>query len=125
MNGTGELRVVVDLEVKDGEIGVGCTTADYGSYVDREVFVASGMRRKVYVPIGASGAASHVMLRNASPQGRSLARVNGLEIRRVTAAEEIEEHSELWAPLVPPFPMVPRSCEQYGPRLCRPISSRS
>jgi MoaA/NifB/PqqE/SkfB family radical SAM enzyme len=40
------------------------------------------MRRKVYVPIGAPGAASQVMLRNASPDGRSLARIHAIAVHR-------------------------------------------
>ena len=91
LDGAGEPRVVVDLEVEEGTFGVGCTTADYSSYVDREVLVPSGKRRKVYVPVGKPGAAFHVMLRNGSPVGRSVARIRGSEIRRVTAAEERQE----------------------------------
>ena len=87
LDGAGEPRVVIDLEVQVGTFGVGCTTADYSNFVDREVFVPSGMRRKVYVPIGAAGAARHLMLRNANPEGRSVARIHNVEFRRVTAEE--------------------------------------
>jgi hypothetical protein len=83
----GERRVVVDLEVEAGAIGVGCTTAGYSSYIDREVFVSSGTRRKVYLPIGAPLAASHLMFRNVSPGGRSVARIHAVENRHVSAAE--------------------------------------
>ena len=88
-DGAGEPRVVVDLEVEAGVVGIGCTAADYSSYVDREAFVPSGVRRKVYVPVGAPGAASHLMLRNVSSDGRSVARIHGIEVRRVSAAEEV------------------------------------
>ena len=101
LNGTGERRIVVDLEVGNGVIGLGCTTADYTSYVDREVFVPSGTRRKVYVPLGAPGAAFHVMLRNANTHGRSVARVHGIEIRHVTVAEEVQEHLRTSGPIGP------------------------
>ena len=65
LGGAGKRRVVVDLEVEVGAVGIGCTTADYSAYVDREVFVPSGIRRKVFVPVGALGAAGHLMFRNA------------------------------------------------------------
>src|SRR5208283_3398235 len=99
LDGTGEPRVVVDFEVEAGAFGVGCTTADYSSFVDREVYVPAGMRRKIYVPIGAPGAASHVMFRNASRDGRSVARIHGIEIRRATAAEEIAEQLRSAGPI--------------------------
>jgi hypothetical protein len=120
LNGAGEPRVVADLEVEDGEIGVGCTTADYTSYVDREVLVPSGMRRKVYVPIGAPGAASHVMLRNASTHGRSVACVRDLEIRRVTAAEEIQEHLRTSGPIGPAISHGATVVQAFGSHISAP-----
>ena len=85
LSGAGEPRVVVDLEIDAGALGLGCTTADYSSYVDREVFVPAGVRRKVYVPVGRPGAACHLMVRNGNPDGRSVARIHRIEFRRVTA----------------------------------------
>ena len=89
--GTGQPRVVVDLEVETGAISIGCMAADLTSYVDRELYVPSGMRGRVYVPIGEPGAASYLMFRNASADGRSSVRIHGIEIRRVAASEEIQE----------------------------------
>ena len=120
LRGTGEPRAVFDLEVEDGEIGIGCTTADYTSYLDREVFVPSGMRRKVYVPIGAPGAASHLMLRNVSVRGRSVARVHGLEFRRVTAAEEIQEQLRTSGPIGAAVPHGAAVVQAIGPRVPPP-----
>lgn len=87
LDGFGELGVTVDLEVQVGEIGIACTTADFSSFVDREVFVSSGMRRRVVVPIGAPGAASHLMFRNANPRGRSITHIHGVELCREASAE--------------------------------------
>src|SRR5262249_52590263 len=115
--GAGEPRVVVDLEVAAGAFGIGCMTTDYSSYVDREVFVPTGMRRKVYVPIGAPGAASHLMLRNASQNGRSATRIHGIEIRRVTAAEEIAEHLRVLGPIGAAAPHGDAVVQAFGPRV--------
>src|SRR5205085_9482202 len=45
--GAGEPRIVVDLEVESGAVGIGHTGADSSSYDEREFYVPSGMRRKL------------------------------------------------------------------------------
>lgn len=83
LDGVGEPRVVVDLEVVKGVIGIGCTRADYRSWLDRVQVVPTGKRREVYVPFGAPFAGSHLVFANYSSQGRSVAHIHGIEIRRV------------------------------------------
>jgi hypothetical protein len=95
LTGIGMPRVVVDVEVESGTLGIGCMTADQSSFVDREQFVSAGLRRKVYVPVGELGAAASLMLRNADANGRSVARIYDVEIRQVSSVEEIEERLRL------------------------------
>src|ERR1700685_2996481 len=71
LEGVGEPRAVIQLEVEAGAVGMGCATADFSGFVDREISVPFGMRGKVYVPLGAPGSASHLVLRNVSNEGRS------------------------------------------------------
>jgi len=79
----GEIRVVVDLEVEAGVIGVACTTLDYSSFVDDEVFVPAGVRHEVYVGTGGHLAAHHLVVRNMNPDGRSVASIRGIDVRRL------------------------------------------
>lgn len=83
LDGVGEPRVVVDLEVLTGAIGIGCTNADYTSWLDRIQVVPAGSRQEVYVPFGAPFAPAHLVIANYCPEGRSLAHIHGIEIRRV------------------------------------------
>ena len=77
---TERLRVVVDLQVESGLVGVGCLNADLTSYVDRELELPAGSRRKVYVPTGERGSAASLMIRNASTKGEcSRVRIYGIE----------------------------------------------
>ena len=85
LGGAGMRRVTVELEVEVGSVGIGCMTADYSGYVDREVFMSSGIKRKVYVPVGPLGAANQLMFRNVSRRGRSVVRVHDIAINRVEA----------------------------------------
>ena len=75
--GSGKPRVVVDVEVEAGLLGIGCMTSDHSSFLDREQFVPAGLRRKVYVPVGELGAAASLMLwqrRHKWPLGRTQSR---------------------------------------------------
>ena len=92
MEDAGAQHVVLNLQVEAGALSIGCTAVDHVCYVDREVYAPSGLRRKVYVPLGSPGAAAHLMVRNANPRGRSVARIHGIEIRRLSAAEELQEN---------------------------------
>jgi hypothetical protein len=97
----GEIRVVVDVEVGSGTLGIGCMTIDHSGFVDREQFVPAGLRRKVHVPVGEPGAAASLMLRNADMNGRSVARIYDVEIRQVSPVEEIEERLRHTGPPLP------------------------
>jgi len=83
LSGVGEPRVVIDLEVIKGVIGVGCTNADYTSWLDHMQVVSTGRRTKVYVPFGAPFSVSHLVFANYSPEGHSVVHIHGIEIRRV------------------------------------------
>ena len=86
-----DLSIVVDIGVESGAIGVGCMVQDYSAFVDDEQTFPAGPRRKIYVAVGAPGAARHLMLRNGSHDGRSVARVHGIEVRQVGPDEERNE----------------------------------
>jgi hypothetical protein len=87
-----KLRVVVDFQVECGLVGVGCLNADLTSYVDRELELPAGSRRKVYVPTGERGSAASLMIRNASTKGEcSRVRIYGIEFRWVDREEERQE----------------------------------
>ena len=77
---TAGLRVVVDIEVESGAIGIGCMREDFSAFVDVEQTISPGPRRKAYVALGAPGAAKQLMVRNASHHGVSVARVYGIEV---------------------------------------------
>ena len=80
LHGVGEPGLIVDLEIQAGTVGIGCTTKDFSSYVGRELFVSSGIRRKIFVPVGAPGSVGHLMIRNSGSVGRSVARIHGIEL---------------------------------------------
>ncbi len=96
-NGT-RFRIVVDLEVESGAIGIGCMNESVAAFVDVEQTIPAGPRRKVYVGTGAAGTARRLMLRNASHDGASAARVHEIELREVDADEErrASVQSSLW-----------------------------
>lgn len=97
------LRIIVDIAVETGAIGIGCLSQDFSSFVDVENLISVGPRRKIYVAAGVPGSAKHLILRNASHEGASVARVHGIEIRHVDAGEERRAaiQSSLWdAPVV-------------------------
>src|ERR1700683_2986858 len=50
-----DLRIMVDIGVEAGVIGVGCMVQDYSAFVDDEQIITAGPRRKVYVAVGAPG----------------------------------------------------------------------
>lgn len=77
-----DVQVAVDLEVKSGVIGLACTTSDYSSFVDQEVFVSVGGRRQISIPTGAPLAAHHLMIRNQNSDGHSVANIYGIQISR-------------------------------------------
>ena len=86
------LRVVVDLQVEFGLIGVGCLNDDLTQYVDRELELPVGNRRTVYVSTGKHGSAASLMIRNASTKGEcSRVHVYGIETRWVKQEEERQE----------------------------------
>ena len=120
VSGIGVPRVVIDLEVEAGEVGIGCTTADYSSFVDREALARVGMRRKIYVPTGAPDAALHLTLRNVSPNGRSALRVHGIEVRSVSVEEEIRETLRSLGPVGPAAPHNAALVHALGPRVAPP-----
>lgn len=86
LDGVGEPRVVVDLEVLKGAIGVGCTNADYTSWLDRIQIVPMGRRREVYVPFGAPFAPAHLVFANYSSEGPSIVHIHDIEVRRMPLA---------------------------------------
>lgn len=75
-----DLRAVVDIEVERGAIGVGFLSDDYSSFVGVETVISSGLRRKVSIALSDAGGAKHLMLRNASHDGASVARVYGIDL---------------------------------------------
>lgn len=83
-----DLRVVVDIEVESGAIGIGLVSGDFSSFVGAESVISAGPRRTVYVVMDDHDATAHLMLRNASHKGVSVARVLNIEIRNVDPAEE-------------------------------------
>ncbi len=86
---TERLRVVVDLQVESGLIGIGCLNDDLTLYVDRELELPAGSRRKVYVSTGEHGSAASLMIRNANMTGGcSRVHVYGVETRWVKQEEE-------------------------------------
>jgi hypothetical protein len=93
-----DLRIVVDIAVDAGAIGIGCMVHDCSAFVDTEQTILAGRRRKVYVAMGAPGIARHLMLRNGSHAGPSVARVHAIEVRQVEPDEERNEaiQSSLW-----------------------------
>jgi hypothetical protein len=80
--------VIVHIEVESGAIGIGCVCDDFSAFVDVEQTISAGPRRKAYVTTGASGMAKHLMLRNANPEGASVACVYGIDLYHVDASEE-------------------------------------
>ena len=85
---SADLRVIVDIEVESGTIGVGCMCHDFSAFVDVEQTIPGSRRRKVYVATGALDTAKHLMLRNASHDGASVACVYGIEMRHLDADAE-------------------------------------
>ena len=83
-----DLRVIVDIEVESGAIGVGCMCTDFSAFVGVEQMILGGRRRKVFVATGTADTAKHLMLRNASHEGVSLACVYGIELRHIDASDE-------------------------------------
>ena len=75
-----DLSIVLDIEVESGEIGASCVSQDYSSFVDLESVATAGPGRRIYVGIGSAGAAKHFVLRNASREGVSVARVYGVDL---------------------------------------------
>lgn len=73
-----DLRAVVDIEVESGAVGIGLLSADYSSFLGVESVILCGSRRKVSLPM--ADAAKHLMLRNASHDGASIARVYGISL---------------------------------------------
>jgi hypothetical protein len=99
----GNLRVIVDVAVQSGAIGIGCLCHDLSAFVGVEQVIPAGARGKVYVAPGVPGAARHLMLRNANHDGASVACVYGIEVLQLDAgqARQAEIRSSLWdAPLV-------------------------
>lgn len=102
-DGADEAGLIIDLEVQVGTVGIGCTTKDFSSYVDRELHVSAGQRRKIFVPIGAPDAASQLMIRNCNSSGRSRARIYGIDrpgLSRTTCGSANERYSSARAELV-------------------------
>ena len=97
------LRVIVDIEVERGAIGIGCMVDDCSAFVDAEQTIEAGRRRMIYVAMGAPGAAKQLMLRNGSPGGASIARIHAIEARSVEPGEERQAAilSALWDVTVP------------------------
>ena len=92
------LRIVVDIAVDTGAIGIGCLCRDFSSFVGTENVVSPGPRRRVHIAAGVPCAAQYLMLRNASHEGASVARIYGIELRHVDAGEERQAaiQSSLW-----------------------------
>lgn len=77
-----QLFIAVDVEVEEGSIGIGCADVECSSYIDGQVYVSAGARCKVCVAVGRPLAAHHLLVRNVSPCGRSVARIYGIELQR-------------------------------------------
>jgi hypothetical protein len=120
LEGSGEPRAIVDIEVEIGAIGLGCVTADYSSFLDREVTVPAGVRRKAFVPIGAAATVSHLVLRNVSADGSSKARIYGIEIKRISATEELSEQLRCSGPIGPATPHGGGVVQAFGARVTTP-----
>jgi hypothetical protein len=73
-------QVIVDMEVREGSVGVGCVSDDLSAFTDVEHVVSVCPRRKIYVGVGALGAATHLMIRNARADGASVVYVHGIEV---------------------------------------------
>lgn len=81
---SGRDWLVIDVQVERGVIGIGCTNSDYTSWLDEVEVVHAGARRKISVSFGTASAPSHLVFCNYSPDGRSQARIHGIELRRAT-----------------------------------------
>jgi hypothetical protein len=71
-----------------GAIGLGGVSDDYSSFVAPESVIAAGERRKVSVAMGESSMARHLMLRNASHHGASVARFYAIELAQHHLADD-------------------------------------
>ena len=84
------LRILIDLEVLNGRIGVGCLGRD-GQYSGPERQISPGGRRAVLLPVSDPANLVEVMLRNGSAQGqRSTVRIHGLKIGHLIEAPTAE-----------------------------------
>jgi len=75
-----DLRGVVDIEVENGAIGIGFLPDDYSSFLGVESVISSGSRRKVSIVLPDANLVNHLMLRNASHNGASVARLFGVDL---------------------------------------------
>jgi hypothetical protein len=93
-----DLHIVVDIAVDTGAVGIGCVSHDYAAFVDAENVIPVGPRCKVYVATGAPGTAKHLMFRNASHDGASVARIYGIEMLQVDAGQKRQSviQSSFW-----------------------------
>ena len=82
LDDAGEVQVAVDIKVESGVIGLACTTSDFSSFVDQEIFVQGGTQRQVCIPTGAPFAAHHLIVRNQNFDGHSIANIYGIEMGR-------------------------------------------
>lgn len=96
-------RILIDMEVLNGQIGVGCLGKD-GQYIGHERQISPGGRRTVVLPVRDVANLVEVMLRNGSAQGqRSTARIHGLKIGHLIQAPAVETRvsvQELARPVV-------------------------
>ncbi len=83
-----DLRVIVDIEVESGAIGVGCMCQDFSAFVGVEQTILDRRRRKIFVPTGIAGTTRHLVLRNAGHEGASTACIYGIDLRHVDASDE-------------------------------------
>jgi hypothetical protein len=87
----GNLRVLMDLEVIEGRVGVGCLGGN--EYLGPERQIGPGARRSVMLPVKDPGRLTEVMVRNVSEFGeRSRLRILGLKLGELmeVEAEELE-----------------------------------
>jgi FkbM family methyltransferase len=87
-----DLRILIELEVLKGRVGVGCLSKD-GQYIGPERQIGPGGRRALLLPVSDPTKLAEIMLRNASADtGRSTARVYGVKVGRLidhAAAETV------------------------------------
>jgi FkbM family methyltransferase len=112
----GAVIVIVEIEVSVGVVGVGCLNLQKTDFLDEAFVSAAPGPQSVELVVADAGAVNSLIVRNASPDGSSEARMLGIACFAFDAPADARRHP----PLAEPAP-TPNWARYYGTRGATPL----